>query len=86
MLTGFWAFLGTVVILSVIGDSIVKIIKASKSGASKQSSGRMDDLESDMGELEKDLEDARERIVVLEKIVTDDKYQLNKDINDLAGG
>ncbi len=82
----FWVFLGSIIIVSVIADGIVKIIKASKSGGSKQSNARLDELESDMGELEKDLEDAKERIIVLEKIVTDDKYQLNKDINDLAGG
>lgn len=82
----FWAFLGSIIILGVIGDGIVKIIKASKSGGSKQSSGRMDDFERDLGELERELEDARERIIVLEKIVTDDRYQLNKDLNDLAGG
>lgn len=85
-MSGFWVFLGTVIILSVIADGIVKIIKASRSGGSRQSNTRLDELESDVGELEKDLEDARERIEVLEKIVTDEKYQLNKEINDLAGG
>ena len=37
-------------------------------------------------DLENDLQDARHRIEVLEKIVTDQKYDLSREINDLASG
>ena len=77
----FWIFLTIIVGLSVIGDFVVKIVKASKH---KHGSKELNDLESAIAVMEQDLEDARSRIEVLEKIVTDDKYQLNKDINDLA--
>ena len=77
----FWIFLTIIVGLSVIGDFVVKIVKASKH---KRGSKELNDLESEIAVMEQDLEDARARIEVLEKIVTDDKYQLNKDINDLA--
>ena len=77
----FWVFLTIIVGLSVIGDFVVKIVKASKH---KRGSKELNDLESAIAVMEQDLEDARSRIEVLEKIVTDDKYQLNKDINDLA--
>ncbi len=84
MATSFWGFLAIIIVFAVIGDSVVKIVRVSKSGGSKASDKRLDDLESDMASMEQDLEDARERIVVLEKIVTDDKYNLGKQIDDLA--
>ena len=34
-------------------------------------------------ELEQDIQELRDRIAVLEKIVTDEKYQLQRDINAL---
>ena len=84
MAISFWGFLAIIIVFAVIGDSVVKIVRVSKSGGSKASDKRLDDLESDMASMEQDLEDARERIVVLEKIVTDDKYNLGKQIDDLA--
>jgi hypothetical protein len=84
-MSSFWIFLTAIVCLSVIGEFIVKIIKASKAKqGSKHSAGIIKDLESDMAVMEQDLADAIERIGVLEKIVTDDRYQLNKDIHNLA--
>ena len=84
-MSGFWLFLTIIVVLSIIGDFVVKIVKASKSKhGSKETVATLKDLELEMADMEQDLEDARARIEVLEKIVTDDKYQLNKDINDLA--
>jgi len=84
-MNGFWLFLTIIVVLSIIGDFVVKIVKASRSKhGSKEAAGTLKGLESDIADIEQDLEDARARIEVLEKIVTDDKYQLNKDINDLA--
>ncbi len=43
----------------------------------------MKDL-ADVSALEEDLEDARHRIAVLEKIVTDNQFDLGKQIDDLA--
>lgn len=81
----FWIFLTVIVGLSVIGDFVVKIVKASKAKrGSKETAETIKDLESVIAGIEADLEDARARIEVLETIVTDDRYQLNKDINDLA--
>jgi 5-bromo-4-chloroindolyl phosphate hydrolysis protein len=84
-MSNFWIFLTAIVALSIIGDFVVKIVKASNSKqGSKVAVETMKDLEAELAVMEQDLEDARARIEVLEKIVTDDRYQLNKDINDLA--
>jgi hypothetical protein len=58
---------------------LVKIIRGHP-GSPK----RLDELETDLATLEQDLVDARERIIVLEKIVTDQKYDLGKQIDELA--
>ena len=84
-MSNFWVFLTAIVALSIIGDFVVKIVKAANSKqGSKVAVETMKDLEAELAVMEQDLEDARARIEVLEKIVTDDTYQLNKDINDLA--
>ncbi len=80
--SSFWLVVGCVIVVAVIGDTIVKIIKASKSGSKHQ--GRIDDLEEQLQDVEADLQDARSRIEVLEKIVTDEKYDLKREIDDLA--
>lgn len=67
-----------------IGDAIVRIIRAGKgSGAGKGLTAKVTDLESDLAEVEQDLDDARARIEVLEKIVTDDRHDLRKQIDGL---
>lgn len=90
MFNSVWAFLGIIIVVSVVSvvaDAVVKIVRTSKSGAgSKAFAQRIDDLEADVADLEQDLEDARERIIVLEKIVTDSKFDLGKQIDDLASG
>jgi predicted nucleic acid-binding Zn-ribbon protein len=86
-MSSFWVFLTVIIGLAIIGDVVVKIITASKSKrGSGQATDAVKDLENVISDMEQDLADARDRIEVLEKIVTDDKYQLNKDINDLAQG
>lgn len=60
-----------------LSRAIVRIITASK-GASPVKMSHVEDLEEEMEEL-------RERIEVLEKIITDQKYQLEKEFRDLAG-
>ncbi len=68
----------TVLILTVIFGGVINIIKVSKkSGGSKMDRSRMEDLEMENEEL-------CSRVEVLEEIVTDDKYRLNKEFKDLA--
>jgi hypothetical protein len=84
-MTGLWAFLTVIVGLGIIGDVVVKIIKASKSkNASADVQQTIGRFEEDLESMEREVEDARARIEVLEKIVTDDKYDLDKKIKDLA--
>ena len=83
----FWAGLFLFLTIVVISDGVVKIVKASKgSHGSKEVQASVDGLEEDLAKVEQDLEDARQRIEVLEKIVTDDKRNLGKQIDDLANG
>ncbi len=44
---------------------------------------KVEQLEADIESLEIDLDDAKNRIEVLEKIVTDEKYDLGKKIDQL---
>ena len=68
-----------------IGDAIVRIIRAGKgSNQSKQLETRIDDLETDLAAVEQDLEEARNRIIVLEKIITDDRGNHRKKSDDLG--
>lgn len=84
MVSGFWIIIGCIAITSIIVNGVVKIIGVSKSGGGKDVNKKFDDLEADFSTLEQDLEDALQRIEVLEKIVTDEKYDLGKRIDDLA--
>ena len=72
----FWAFIATIVIVAIICDTIVKLAK----GGGKKTKV----LEADLAKVESDLEEAMERIEVLEKIVTDGKHSLRREIDDLA--
>ena len=85
MPSSFWGGLFLIIVVSIIADSVVKIIRASKSsGGPKDVRSKLEALEQDVATVEQDLEDAQERIVVLEKIVTDDKNNLRREIDDLA--
>ena len=75
----FWISITIIVVVSVLASALVKIIRGHP-GSSKL----FDELETDLATLEQDLVDARERIIVLEKIVTDQKYDLGKQIDELA--
>ncbi len=83
MVDKFFIALAIVVVMWVIGDSIVRIIRASKSPGGKVKE-RIDELESDLADMEQDLMDARKRIEVLEKIVTDGREDLRRQIDDLG--
>ncbi len=82
MASSFWVVIGVIVVVAIISDMVVKIVKANKSGSKHQS--RIDDLEEHVQDVEADLQDARNRIEVLEKIVTDQQYDLKRELNDLV--
>jgi len=72
-------------IIFVIGQVVVKIIRASKSGVKpKVIQEKFAAFEDDLALLEQDLDDTRQRIEVLEKIVTDEKRDLNQKIDGLG--
>lgn len=75
--------LGAGLVLWAIGDAIVRIIRASKAPNTRVTK-RIEELESDIADLEHDLEESRKRIEVLEKIVTDGRDDLRRQIDDLA--
>jgi hypothetical protein len=81
MSSGFWVMVGLIFVCAIVTDGVVKIIKAAKS---KSGSKIVGELEADLAALEQDVEDQRQRIEVLEKIVTDGKYDLGKQIDELA--
>lgn len=84
MASPMWVAIGAIAICAIIGKTLVKIITASNSGG--KFSTRVDDLEEQVNDLADELTDARQRIEVLEKIVTDQKYDLGRQIDDLAAG
>ncbi len=82
MASTFWVGITAIVIVSIISDAIVKINKTSKSGG--KYAERVQDLEAEVVDLRTDVDEYRQRIEVLEKIVTDQKYDLGRQIDDLA--
>ena len=82
MVSSMWIAIGVIAVVAITGRTIVAIIKAS--GAGGKFKTRLQDLEEQVQDLENDLLDARYRIEVLEKIVTDGKYDLGRQIDNLA--
>ena len=80
MASSFWAAIATIAIVAIVCSTLVKLIRGNGHGGKRNK-----DLEADMAKLEGDLDDALERIAVLEKIVTDGKHSLRREIDDLAG-
>ena len=83
MAASFWAVIGVICVVAILTDGVVKIVKAAKSGGGKYRD-RVEDLEDMVHDLSEELKEARGRIEVLEKIVTDQKYDLGREIDDLA--
>ncbi len=82
MLSSFWTAIAVIAIVAILSNMVIKIVTANKgSGAASQ---RVDQLEQTVDDLSADLVDARSRIEVLEKIVTDQRYDLGREIDDLA--
>ncbi len=82
----FSTLLGVCMVLFIIIQGVAQIIKVSKSGHGKAAAQTIQSLEADLARVEEEAEEMRQRIIVLEKIVTDGKYDLHREINDLANG
>jgi len=67
----------------IVAAVVLRITRAINPPRSRHSANKVSDLETDLAACEQDLVDAVARIEVLEKIVTDDRYQLRKDIDAL---
>ncbi|MFT5102154.1 MAG: hypothetical protein ACI9HY_004290 [Planctomycetaceae bacterium] len=77
---GMWTSIAVIAIVAIVCQAVSKIF-----GGGRGSTKRSPALQEDFSKLEGDLEDAIDRIIVLEKIVTDGKHSLRRDIDDLAG-
>ena len=69
-----------IVIVAVICWAIVELVNGSKGKKKDKKDADQINLTND---LERDMAIMRERIEVLEKIVTDEKYDLNRKFDDL---
>ena len=67
-----------IAIVAIIAWMIVSIVEASKKGQKKQK-----ESEQERNDYSREIEQLKARIEVLEKIVTDDKYTLNKEFANL---
>jgi len=74
-----WTSIAVIAIVAIVCQAISRIFGGGR--GTKRSRA----LQEDFSKLEGDLEDAIDRIIVLEKIVTDGKHSLRRDIDDLAG-
>lgn len=83
MASSLWIMIMVIVVTAIVCDSVVKIVRTAKSGGGKANE-RIEDLEEEVHFLKGELDDARGRIEVLEKIVTDQKFDLGRQIDDLA--
>ena len=81
--SAFWVVVGLVSVVAIVTNGVVSIIKAAKSAGGK-SPQRMVELEQAVEVLKQHHGDTRQRIEVLEKIVTDQKYDLGREIDGLA--
>ena len=79
--TTFWVAIAVIAVASILGKTVVDIIKASNSGGKFKL--RIEGLEEQVHDLESDLLDARHRVEVLEKIVTSQKYDLGRESDEL---
>ena len=73
--------LGIGFLLWCLGDGIVRIIRAANGGGSNK---HVKELRAQIEDLEEDLVEARQRIEVLESIVTDGRHELRKKIDELG--
>ncbi|MEM0910239.1 MAG: hypothetical protein AAGJ37_04650 [Pseudomonadota bacterium] len=70
-----------VCIVAIIAWAFVSLFSNHKDG--KYSKGKWQSAESKMSDLESEIAQMNERIQVLEKIVVDEKYELNRKFDEL---
>lgn len=70
-----------VCIVAIVAWAIVSLFGSHKEG--KQSRGKWQNAESKITGLETEIAQMNERIQVLEKIVVDEKYELNRKFDEL---
>lgn len=70
-----------VAIVAIICWAIVSLSKPSAS--KKKDNALKQEFEADQAQMKQELQEMAERLAVLEKIVTDEKYQLNKAFDSL---
>lgn len=85
MASTFWIAIAAIAIVSILVRGVVQIVRVSKSGGGKQGE-KIRQLEDEVQDLDQELLDVRKRVEVLESIVTDQKYDLGRKIDDLASG
>lgn len=88
MSSPFWMAIAAIAIMAIIVRGVVQIVQVAKSQGSNQNAAndKVKQLEEDVADLENELQEMRKRIEVLETIVTDGKYDLGRQIDDLAAG
>ncbi|MBT4160866.1 MAG: hypothetical protein HOC70_06860 [Gammaproteobacteria bacterium] len=85
MASSFWLAVSIICVTGLVTNGIVQIVRVARSGGGKLAD-RAADLDEQMHDLRAEIEEARQRIEVLEKIVTDQKFDLGRQIDDLASG
>lgn len=70
-----------IAIVAIICWAIVSLSKSRS--PNKKSKEYQDQLQTEHQQMQKQLDIMAERLVVLERIVTDEKYQLNKEFSSL---
>lgn len=68
-------------IVAIIAWAIVSITQGAK--PNKKNKATQDQLQNEHEQLKQEIAAMAERLAVLEKIVTDEKYQLNKEFDSL---
>ena len=71
-----------VAVVAIIFGTLYAMYELRVSDKNKSKS-KLDELKKEMDELKNELTAQKERLVVLEKIVTDEKYNLKKEIDSL---
>ena len=75
----------TIAIVAIVCWAIVRLVNGPESDprSGKKSKKAQSQLESDHAQMQQELATMSERLAVLEKIVTDEKYTLNKEFASL---
>lgn len=73
--------LTAIFIVGIIAWALVSLFGGSEGG--RRNKKRWDDADKKIADLEHELEKMTDRIKVIEKIVTDEKYELNRQFDEL---